>query len=169
MESVGSYFPTQPGFRSLLGRFHVKAHDIVMFLAIAVILGATVYLILHGSPAYAGTITLPGEDASDKLEAAGTVLKVIDTGLFRWGARIFAGVCLLSAGWAFKEQRFGVAIVCILGAVIIGTAPMWVKNIFDIGGNQSLFSKVERPHAQVLIAADYRNTAVHRSLRPGRW
>lgn len=85
---------------------------------------------------------LPGTDASDKLEAAGTLLRMIDTGLFKWGARIFAGICIMSAAWALKEQRFGIAIICIVGAVIFGTAPTWVKNIFDIGGGDSVFSSV---------------------------
>lgn len=85
---------------------------------------------------------LPGEDASDKLEAAGTLLRILDTGLFKWGARIFAGICIMSSAWALKEQRFGIAIICVVGAIIFGTAPTWVKNIFEIGGNQSLFSNM---------------------------
>jgi hypothetical protein len=71
---------------------------------------------------------LPGSDASDKLEAAGTLLRLLDTALFKWGARIFAGICIMSAAWSLKEQRFGVAIICIVGALIFGTAPTWVKN-----------------------------------------
>jgi len=48
---------------------------------------------------------------------------------------------VLSAGWALKDQRFGIAAICLAGAVMIGTAPKWVKNIFDVGDNQSLFSR----------------------------
>lgn len=88
-------------------------------------------------------VSLPGSDASDKLEAAGTLMRIVDTGLFKWGARVFAGICIMSAAWSLKEQRFGVAVICILGAIIFGTAPKWVKNIFDIGGNQSIFSHSE--------------------------
>jgi len=84
--------------------------------------------------------SLPGADASDKLEAAGTLLRLIDTALFKWGARIFAGICVMSAAWSLKEQRFGIAIVCIVGALIFGTAPKWVKNIFAVGSGDSIFS-----------------------------
>jgi hypothetical protein len=83
--------------------------------------------------------TLPGTDASDKLEAAGTLLRLLDTALFKWGARIFAGICIMSSAWSLKEQRFGIAIICIVGALIFGTAPTWVKNIFSIGATQSIF------------------------------
>jgi hypothetical protein len=94
-----------------------------------------------GQSAFAAPVHIPGEDASDKLEAAGTLLRLVDTGLFKWGARIFAGICIMSAGWALKEQRFGIAIICVIGAIIFGTAPTWVKNIFEIGGNQGVFSQ----------------------------
>jgi hypothetical protein len=100
------------------------------------------YLVFFSPLSHAGVATLPGEDASDKLEAAGTLLRMIDTGLFKWGARLFSGMCIMSAGWALKEQRFGIATICVIGAVIFGTAPVWVKNIFEIGGNQGLFSVV---------------------------
>jgi len=82
---------------------------------------------------------IPGSDESGKLEAAGTLLRLVDTAVFLWGSRIFAGLCILSAGWSLKEQRFGMAVVCVLGAIVIGTAPMWVKNIFEIGGG-SIFN-----------------------------
>jgi len=83
--------------------------------------------------------SLPGSDASDKLEAAGTLLRLLDTALFKWGARLFAGICIMSAAWSLKEQRFGIAIICIVGALIFGTAPTWVKNIFSIGAGDSIF------------------------------
>jgi hypothetical protein len=83
---------------------------------------------------------LPGTDASDKLEAAGTLLRLLDTALFKWGARIFAGICIMSAAWSLKEQRFGIAIICIVGALIFGTAPTWVKNIFSITSGDSIFN-----------------------------
>jgi hypothetical protein len=100
--------------------------------------GYLLYLAFFGSEAYSQA-RLPGSDASDKLEAAGTLLRLIDTGLFKWGARIFAGLCIMSSAWALKEQRFGIAIICIVGAIIFGTAPTWVNNIFDIGGSDSVF------------------------------
>jgi hypothetical protein len=83
--------------------------------------------------------SLPGSDASDKMEAAGTLLRLLDTALFKWGARLFAGICIMSAAWSLKEQRFGIAIICIVGALIFGTAPTWVKNIFSIGAGDSIF------------------------------
>ena len=87
-----------------------------------------------------GATHIPGQDASDKLEAAGTLLRIVDSVLFSWGARIFAGLCVMSAGWNLKEQRFGIAILCIVAAIVLGTAPTWVKNIFDIGGGGGIFS-----------------------------
>ena len=87
-----------------------------------------------------GATHIPGQDASDKLEAAGTLLRIVDSVLFSWGARIFAGLCVMSAGWNLKEQRFGIAILCVVAAIVLGTAPTWVKNIFDIGGGGGIFS-----------------------------
>lgn len=109
-----------------------------ILLLILATAGAVALILLFGPEAYSQA-RLPGTDASDKLEAAGTLLRLIDTGLFKWGARIFAGICIMSAAWALKEQRFGIAIICIVGAIIFGTAPTWVKNIFDIGGGDSVF------------------------------
>ena len=106
-------------------------------LVVAVLGFAAFWLISHDCMAQA---SLPGTDASDKLEAAGTLLRLIDTALFKWGARIFAGICVMSAAWSLKEQRFGIAIICIVGALIFGTAPKWVKNIFAIGSGDSIFS-----------------------------
>lgn len=104
--------------------------------ALAVLVGA----FLWSGSAFGASTSLPGEDMSDKLQAAGTLLRLIDTGLFKWGARIFAGLCIMSAGWSLKEQRFGIAIICVIGAIVFGTAPMWVKNIFEIGGGGGVFS-----------------------------
>ena len=132
-------------------------HHIVAPILVAVLAILALYLAVHIEVGFAGMTRLPGEDASDKLEAAGTLLKVLDTGLFKWGARLFAGVCIMSSAWALKEQRFGIAIICVIGAIIFGTAPKWVKNIFDIGDNQSLFTKTERLSPQ--------STFARRSLR----
>jgi hypothetical protein len=46
----------------------------------------------------------------------------------------------LSAGYNLKEQRFGVAIICIIAAIVLGTAPIWVENIFSIGGGNGIFN-----------------------------
>lgn len=91
------------------------------------------------SPQIFAQTQLPGSDASDKLEAAGTLLRLIDTALFKWAARIFAGLCLLSTAWSLKEQRIGIAIVCIVAAILFGSAPTWVKNIFSIASADSVF------------------------------
>ncbi|MBM4253409.1 MAG: hypothetical protein FJ146_15680 [Deltaproteobacteria bacterium] len=80
-------------------------------------------------------------DAASKLEVAGTLLRLIDTALFKWGARLFAGLCIMSAAWALKEQRVGIAIVAVLGALIFGTATTWVHNIFSISGGDSIFDR----------------------------
>ena len=94
-------------------------------------------LLTHGAFAQG---TLPGSDASDKLEAAGTLLRLVDTALFKWSARVFAGVCMFSAAWSLKEQRIGIAVICIVGAVIFATAPAWVRNLFAISGGDSIFT-----------------------------
>ncbi|PIP90400.1 MAG: hypothetical protein COW79_07695 [Bdellovibrionales bacterium CG22_combo_CG10-13_8_21_14_all_38_13] len=93
------------------------------------------------SDAFAAMPRLPGTDQSDKLQAAGSLLRIIDVALFSWGARIFAGLLILNAGICLKNQAFGLAIISIIGAILIGTGPIWVKNIFDMGGG-TLFSMI---------------------------
>jgi hypothetical protein len=102
-----------------------------------------VWLFLGGTAFADASLPSGGGDAVGKLKAAGSLLSIVDTALFKWGARIFAGLCIMSAGWALKEQRFGVAIVCVIGAILVGTAPSWVKNIFEISGGDSVFGYVE--------------------------
>ena len=114
-----------------------KREEWFLFILIAMLV---VWLV--NSHAY-GATRIPGADASDKLEAAGTLLRIVDSVLFSWGARIFAGLCVMSAGWNLKEQRFGIAVLCIVAAIVLGTAPTWVKNIFDIGGGGGVFSQIE--------------------------
>lgn len=99
-----------------------------------------------------GATRIPGADASDKLEAAGTLLRIVDSVLFSWGARIFAGLCVMSAGWNLKEQRFGIAVLCIVAAIVLGTAPTWVKNIFDIGGGGGIFSFIHLEYLERISA-----------------
>ncbi len=100
-------------------------------------------VLMYSDIALADVGNLPGRDESAKLEAAGTLLRLIDTGLFKWGARLFAGLCIMSAAWALKEQRFGMAVICVIGAVVFGTAPTWVKNVFSISGESSIFGQVD--------------------------
>lgn len=114
------------------GWLRSNGQDVVFFL---VVLGL---LLLFSTQSWA-QVRIPGSDESAKLKAAGTLLMLIDTALFVWLARIFAGLCVLSAGWLIKEQKFGPAVVCVLGALIIGTSPMWVQNIFEIGGGGGVF------------------------------
>lgn len=110
------------------------------FWFVLILLLAFAVLVFHGQAF--GSVRIPGSDASDKLEAAGTLLRIVDSVLFSWGARIFAGLSVMSAGWHLKEQRFGIAVLCIVAAIVLGTAPTWVKNIFDIGGGGGVFSQV---------------------------
>ncbi len=84
-------------------------------------------------------LALPGDDKHSELKAAGTLLHLVDSWVFTFGARLLAGLSILSAGWNLKEQRFAMAIICVFAAIMIGTVPMWVKNIFEIGGHGNLF------------------------------
>lgn len=88
-------------------------------------------------------LDLPGADQSSKLKAAGTLLRIIDNVLFSWGARLMAGLSILGAAWNLKNQAFGLAIICVIAAIIVGTAPMWVKNIFEMGGGGTIFSMIQ--------------------------
>ena len=121
--------------------FLAEKRSIAFWIGLLTLSAALMFLYSLGLEA--APTKLPGADVSDKLEAAGTILHIIDTGLFKWGARIFAGICVMSSAWSLKEQRFGIAIISIVGAIIFGTAPMWVKNIFSIGGGDSVFGMLE--------------------------
>ena len=68
---------------------------------------AVAFLLFHTIPALADAARLPGEDISAKMESAGTLLRFVDTGIFKWTARILAGLCIFGAGWNLKEMRFG--------------------------------------------------------------
>lgn len=129
----------------LLKNPNPRKYDEWFFLLVMTVL----VLCLSHTNAFAGA-KIPGADASDKLEAAGTLLRIVDSVLFSWGARIFAGLSVMSAGWHLKEQRFGIAVLCVVAALVLGTAPTWVKNIFDIGGGGGVFSMAsisEQVHA----------------------
>lgn len=131
--------------------------DNLLFLAVVLTLVASIAWMFLGQAAFAQSTKIPGVDASGQLEAAGTLLKIIDTGLFKWGARIFAGICIMSSGWALKEQRFGIAIICVIGAIIFGTAPTWVKNIFSIGGGEGVFGSLSVSTSVELALHSIRN------------
>jgi hypothetical protein len=125
--------------QSIQKRMTILGYDLKFWIWTLITIGiVTTMFWTFGSECFAQA-SLPGTDASDKLEAAGTLLRLLDTALFKWGARIFAGICIMSAAWSLKEQRFGIAIICIVGALIFGTAPTWVNNIFSIGAGDSIF------------------------------
>ena len=119
--------------------FSFCENELPLILSLLAVISCFIVL---STPALATIPRLPGSDQMDKLTAAGSLLRLIDSFLFKFGARLMAGLAVLGAGWNLKEQRFGIAIVCIIAAIVIGTAPMWVKNIFDIGGG-TLFSYIE--------------------------
>ncbi|MCX6125180.1 MAG: hypothetical protein NTV34_10615 [Proteobacteria bacterium] len=123
-----------------------------------VLVAVVAFVLMYANIALADIGNLPGRDESAKLEAAGTLLRLIDTGLFKWGARLFAGLCIMSAAWALKEQRFGMAVICVLGAVIFGTAPTWVKNVFSISGESSIFGQVEFEETPQVVMLEENNT-----------
>ncbi|MFK7823632.1 MAG: hypothetical protein AB8G05_05720 [Oligoflexales bacterium] len=111
----------------------------MLYLLIAVL--GIYFFFLPGFLEAAG-INLPeGTKKLEDLTAASTLLRMIDSAIFKFGARILAGLSVLAAGWNLKEQRFGMAIVCIFGAVVMGTVPMWIKGIFEIqaSGGGSVF------------------------------
>ena len=124
---------------------------ILVFLLLG-LLGLFIYTFAF-CPIALSQARIPGVDASEKLEAAGTVLRLLDTALFKWGARIFAGICVMSSAWSLKEQRFGIAIICIVGAIIFGTATHWVKNIFEISGSDSVFGQLTKPDDSLEVVA----------------
>ena len=90
-------------------------------------------------PAIALANSIP-DGSIESITAASTLINMVDSLFFKFGARIMAGLAILAAGWNLKEQRFAMAIVCIFGAIILGTAPMWVANIMamDSGGGSSV-------------------------------
>ncbi|MGK5083500.1 hypothetical protein WDW37_09360 [Bdellovibrionota bacterium FG-1] len=130
-------------------RWLVGAIDFIYRLApvlIIIELAVMVYvfvMVLDPYTAFAGTVRLPGDDISAQMEGAGTLLKFLDTAIFGWVARLLCGLCVGGAAWSLKEARFGSAVVAIVSALLFGTAPTWVKNIFSISGSSSVFSQVE--------------------------
>lgn len=137
--------------------------DTIMLFFIAVCAIAVTLAMLVSFPALSdGGVRLPGEDVSAKMDSAGTLLRFLDTGIFKWTARILAGLSILGAGWSLKEMRFGPAVIGIIAAILFGTAPTWVRNIFSIGGADSVFSQVEG-NEKVRLATTVNNSkkAIH--------
>ena len=118
---------------------HLWVYFLIQFVVIALVMAAVFKL----SPAWADSVRLPGEDISAQMESAGTLLRFVDTGIFQWTARILAGLCIFGAGWSLKEMRFGPAVIGVIAAILFGTAPTWVKNIFSISGSNSVFSQLD--------------------------
>jgi hypothetical protein len=110
----------------------IKHHWLKVYLGVA-----TSWILLCATIALAETIPTLGGDANgiSKLTAAGTLLRIVDSFVFSFGARLMAGLAVLGAGWNLKEQRFAMAIICIFAAIMMGTVPMWIKNIFEMDGS----------------------------------
>ena len=85
-------------------------------------------------------VKIPGKDESNKLEMAGTLLKILDTALFVWGCRVFSGIALLGAAWNLKEQRIGLAVTGLLAALLLATIPTWITNLFNVSEGSKIFS-----------------------------
>ncbi|MGK5086530.1 hypothetical protein WDW86_03135 [Bdellovibrionota bacterium FG-2] len=132
-----------------LDRWFVGAVDFIYRLApILIIIEVAIItyicvMVIDPHAAWASSVRLPGDDISAQMEGAGTLLKFVDTAIFGWVARLLCGLCVGGAAWSLKEARFGSAVVAIVSALLFGTAPTWVKNIFSISGSSSVFSQVE--------------------------
>ena len=123
-----------------------SVNNVGMFkIGICMLVLLSLYLFFQGHPALADSTTLPGVDASSQMESAGTLLRFIDTGIFKWGARLLAGLCIFGAAWSLKEGRYGPAVISVISAILFGTAPTWVRDIFTVGGSDSVFSSVQQP------------------------
>ncbi len=105
-------------------------------------LGVWALLLVLNSQLSLGGGSLPSTNADmTKFTAAGTLLGIVDSFLFSIGARLLAGLAILGAGWNLKEQRFAMAMICVFAAIMMGTVPLWVKNIFELdSGGGSIFS-----------------------------
>lgn len=95
----------------------------------------TLTMLLSPAIALAADIPQNADSSIKSLTAATTLMGIIDSAIFSVGARVLAGLCILGAGWNLKEQRFAMAIVCIFAAIVIGTTPMWIDNIFNLNSN----------------------------------
>lgn len=116
---------------------HFAEHKpILMFLiGMIVLLLSKITLCNDNNP-----LPMGGTDHTSKFTAAGDLLLTIDGLVFKVGARLLAGVCILAGGWNIKEQRFATAIICVIAAIVIATVPMWIHNIFAFAGG-GIFAK----------------------------
>jgi len=106
-------------------------------------LGIIVFVLCAYQDLALAGVQLPGSDVSGQLEAMGDLIRILDTALFKWASRLIAGLLLLTAGMALKNQQFGSCMLCVVGAFIVSTIPKWVRNLFLIGGGDSVFSYLE--------------------------
>lgn len=130
----------------------LERHMLALFCIHLAVMAIVLLLVVNLNPALADSVRLPGQDVSSQMESAGTLLRFIDTGIFQWTARILAGLCIFGAGWSLKEMRFGPAVIAVVAAILFGTAPTWVKNIFSIGGSNSVFSQSQTVAPNALAA-----------------
>lgn len=121
----------------------LQRHARMIFIVELVAMITVLAIIVNLTPAWADSVRLPGEDISAQMESAGTLLRFVDTAIFGWVARLLCGLCIGGAAWSLKEARFGSAVIAIISALLFGTAPTWVKNIFSISGASSVFSQTE--------------------------
>ena len=105
---------------------------------------AAVFALLFMPDVFAGT-RIPGVDESDKLEAAGTLLRLVDTGLFSWGARIFAGICIFLPVAGFTPT--------LLLRFITSKVPNPVKatDVFDFKASETEAIKASRAVLHVVL------------------
>lgn len=93
------------------------------------------FLLLAGSDALA-QITMPGTDKSQELKAASTLMQTLDSVLFKWVARLLAGVFVIIAFYMLKEQRMGVAVITLIAAIAMGSASSWIGDFFRMSDKQ---------------------------------
>ena len=122
----------------------LKSHDAKQISFAAFILSLLFSVIsLEG---FAQIVTLPsGTGDVDNLDAAFSLIAITDSLIFKYGARILAGVAILSGAIALKNSNFGQAGLMIAAAIVIATSPTWVENLFKIGGG-TLFSQNSSIH-----------------------
>jgi hypothetical protein len=65
--------------------------------------------------------------------------KTIDVVIFNWGAKIAAAVVFLLGGWAVKENRLGMALLCFCAGFIMLFAPKIVHEVQAMAGLNSIF------------------------------
>ena len=114
-----------------IGKGQLALSSMTMFAGLALIL-------MTSSSGHADVI--PGDDISGKMEAAGSLLRLLDTVMFSWGARLCCGFALLYAGWNLKKLQIARMACAIVAAILFGYGPNIVKDIFSASGSSSVFS-----------------------------